>query len=73
MSFSSAATPVGQLLLLAVEETPTIRLEDLYRESKWIVLLYRRNVDVKVLGRKSSSIIRLDLDFFAGVVGPKLS
>jgi hypothetical protein len=72
MSFSSAATPVGQLLLLAVEETPTIRLEDLYRESKWIVLLYRRNVDVKVLGRKSSSIIRLDLDSFAGVVGPKL-
>ena len=72
MSFSSAATPVGQLLLLAVKETPTVRLEDLYRESKWIVLLDRRNVDIEILRRKSSSIIRFDLDFFAGVVGPKL-
>jgi hypothetical protein len=72
MSFSSAATPVGQILLFAGKETHTIRLEDLDRESKWIVLLDRRDVDIEILGRKSSSIIRFDLDFFAGVVGPKL-
>jgi hypothetical protein len=72
MSFSSAATPDRQLLLLELRYLRTIRLEDLNRESKWIVLLHRRNVDIEILGRKSSSIIRFDLDFFAGVVGPKL-
>lgn len=72
MSFSSAATPVGQLLLLAGKQTHTIRLENLNRESKWIVLLDRRDVDIEILGRESSSVVRFDLDFFAGVVGPKL-
>jgi hypothetical protein len=72
MSFSSAATPVDQLLLFVFRDIRTIRLEDLNRESKWIVLLDGRDVDIEVLGRKSSSIIRFDLDFFAGVVGPKL-
>jgi hypothetical protein len=57
---------------LQFREIRTIRLENLNRESEWIVLLDRRDVDIEVLGRKSSSIIRLDLDFFAGIVGPKL-
>lgn len=73
MSFSSAATPVGQLLHFVYLKTHTVRLEDLHREPKWIVLLDRRDVDIEVLGRKSGSIVCLDLDFFAGVVGPKLS
>jgi hypothetical protein len=73
MSFSSAATPVGQLLLLGLRYLRTIRFEDLNRESKWIVLLDRRDVDIEVLRRKSSSIFRFHFDFFAGVVGPKLS
>ena len=71
ISFSSAATPICQLL--PVKLTHTVGLEDLDRESEWIVLLDRRDVDIEIFGRKSSSIVRLDLDFFSSVIGPKLA
>jgi hypothetical protein len=54
------------------EKALTVRLEDLDREPEWIILLDRRDIDIEILGRKSSSIVRLDLDFFARVVGPQL-
>ena len=74
MSFSSAATPIGQLLLFVPKNKGhTVRLENLDRESKWIVLLDRRDVDIEIFGRKSSSIVRLDLDFFSSVIGPQLA
>lgn len=73
ISFSSAATPNCQPLRFVCEITHTVRLEDLNRESEWIVLLDRRDVDIEVLRRKSRSIVRLDLDFFSSVIGPKLA